>query len=48
MRTLSISEAKMNLLSHLVESVNATDEEVMITKNGRLVALLVSPEEFDG
>ncbi len=31
----------------MVESVNATDEEVVITKNGRAVAILVSPDEFE-
>ena len=46
MRTLSLSEAKMKL-SALAESVNATDEEVVITKNGRPVAVLVSPDEFE-
>jgi len=45
MQVLSLSEAKMKL-SSLVESVNATDEEVMITKNGKLAAVLISPEEF--
>lgn len=47
MRTLSLSEAKMKL-SELVESVHSTDEEVIITKNGRPAAVLVSPEEFEG
>lgn len=46
MRTLSVSEAKMKL-SALTESVNATDEEVVITKNGRPVAVLVSPDEYE-
>ena len=46
MNTLSVSEAKMKL-SSLVDSVNATDEEVVITKNGRPVAVLVSPDEFE-
>ena len=46
MKTLSLSEAKMKL-SELVESVYSTDEEVIITKNGRPVAVLVSPEEFE-
>ena len=46
MNTLSVSEAKMKL-SALVESVKATDEEVVITKNGRPVAVLVSPDEFE-
>ncbi len=46
MSTLSLSEAKMKL-SALAEKVNATDEEVIITKNGRPVAVLVSPDEFE-
>ncbi len=46
MKTLSVSEAKMKL-SALVDSVGSTDEEVTITKNGRPVAVLVSPDEFE-
>jgi antitoxin YefM len=46
MKTLSVSEAKMKL-SGLIDALNATDEEVMITKNGRPAAVLVSPEEFE-
>ena len=34
-------------LSGLIDTVNATDEEIMITKNGRPAAVLVSPEEFE-
>jgi len=47
MATLSLSEAKMKL-SWLVDKVNTTDEEVVITKNGRPAAVLVSPDEFEG
>lgn len=47
MKTLSLSEAKMKL-SGLVKTVSSTDEEVMITKNGRPAAVLVSPDEFEG
>jgi prevent-host-death family protein len=47
MKTLSLSEAKMKL-SGLVDLVNSTDEEIIITKNGRPAAVLVSPEEFEG
>jgi prevent-host-death family protein len=47
MKTLSVSEAKMKL-SALVEGLRVTDEEVLITKNGEPVAVLVSPEEFEG
>ncbi len=46
MKILSVSEAKMKL-SGLIDTVNATDEEVIITKNGRPAAVLVSPEEFE-
>lgn len=46
MKTLSVSEAKMKL-SGLVEAVSTTDEEVVITKNGSPVAVLVSPDEFE-
>ena len=46
MKTLSLSEAKAKL-SGLVEDVESRDEEVVITRNGRPVAVLVSPEEFD-
>jgi prevent-host-death family protein len=46
MKALSVSEAKMKL-SGLIDTVNATDEEIMITRNGRPAAVLVSPEEFE-
>ena len=47
MKTLSLSEAKMKL-SGLVDAVYSTDEEVVITRNGSPVAVIVSPAEFDG
>jgi len=34
-------------LSALVDDVRATDEEVVITKNGAPAAVLVSPDEFE-
>lgn len=46
MRTLSLSEVKMKL-SELIENVHSTDEEIVITKNGRPSAVLVSPDEFE-
>ncbi len=46
MKTLSLSEAKMKL-SALLDSIGVTDEEVVITKNGRPAAVLVSPDEFE-
>ncbi len=42
---LSVSEAKMKL-SALTDSVNTTHEQIVITKNGKPVAVLVSPDEF--
>jgi len=47
METLSLSEAKMKL-SELIEKVQSTDVEVVINKNGRPAAVLVSPDEFEG
>jgi len=47
METLSLSEAKMKL-SSLVDRVNTRDEEIVITKNGRPAAILLSPDEFEG
>jgi len=46
MKTLSLSEVKMKL-SELIENVHSTDEEIVITKNGRPSAVLVSPDEFE-
>lgn len=46
MTTLSVSEAKMKL-SALTDSVNTTHENVVITKNGKPVAVLVSPDEYE-
>ena len=46
MKALSVSEAKMKL-SALIEAVNTTDEELVITKNGRPAAVLVSHDEYE-
>ncbi len=46
MKTLSLSEAKMKL-SSLIDAVQSTDEEVLITKNGAPAAVLLSPDDFD-
>lgn len=47
MKTLPLSEAKAKL-SGLVDEVTATDEEIVITRNGRAAAVLVSPDEYEG
>ena len=46
MKVLPLSEVKMKL-SQLVEEVSSRDEEITITRNGKPVAVLVSPDEFD-
>ena len=46
MKILSLSEAKAKL-SGLIEDVERRDEEVVITRNGRPAAVLVSPDEYD-
>ncbi len=46
MKTLPLSEVKMKL-SELVGDVAERDEEITITRNGKPVAILVSPEEFE-
>ena len=43
---LPLSEAKAKL-SGLVDAVEATDEEIVITRNGRPAAILVSPDEYE-
>jgi len=46
MKTLSLSEAKMKL-SALLDSIGVTDEDVVITRNGRPAAVLISPDKFE-
>jgi prevent-host-death family protein len=46
MKTLSLSEAKMKL-SALIESINATEEEIIITKNGSPAAVLISADDYE-
>ena len=46
MKTLSLSEAKAKL-SGLVEDVERRDEVIVITRNGRPAAVLVSPQEYE-
>ena len=46
MKILSLSEAKISL-SKLIDQVARTDDEIVITKNGKPAAVLVSPDEYD-
>jgi antitoxin YefM len=45
-RVLSLSEVKARL-SQLVEEIQEDDEELVITRNGRPAAVLVSAQEFE-
>jgi antitoxin YefM len=47
MKMLPLAEVKAKL-SHLVDRVAKTDEEILITRNGRPVAILVSLDEYEG
>ncbi len=46
MKVIPLSEVKMKL-SQLVEEVSSLDEEITITRHGKPVAIIVSPDEFD-
>ena len=46
MKTLPLSEVKMKL-SELIKRVASSDEEIMITKNGKPAAVIVSNDEFE-
>ena len=45
-RTLPLSEVKINL-SKLVAEVARRDDEIIITRNGRPAAVLLSNEEYE-
>ena len=46
MKVVPLSKVKMKL-SQLVEEVSSLDEEITITRNGKAVAIIVSPDAFD-
>ena len=46
MHILSVSEAKMKL-SRLVQQVDQLGNDVVITRNGRPAAVLISPDDLD-
>ena len=47
MRVLPLSEVKTKL-SELVDVVERRDESIMITRNGKPVAMIVSKDEYEG
>ncbi len=46
MKTLPLAEVKAKL-SRLIDQVAETDEEILITRNGRPAAILVSPDDYE-
>jgi prevent-host-death family protein len=46
MKTLPLAEVKAKL-SRFVDQVAKTDEQIVITRNGRPAAVLVSPDEYE-
>lgn len=46
MKVMPLSEVKARL-SELVDVVERRDEPLTVTRNGKAVAVLVSPEEYD-
>jgi antitoxin YefM len=45
-KTLPLSEVKMKL-SQLIEEVRSRDEQIIITRNGKPAAVLISPDEAE-
>jgi len=45
-KTLALSEVKTRL-SELIDQVEARDEEIFITRNGKLAGIIVSPDEYE-
>ncbi len=46
MKILSLSEAKMKF-SALVDIVNTNNDEIVVTKNGRPAAVIISSDEYE-
>lgn len=46
MKTVPLPEAKARL-SSLLDAAEGHDEEIVVTRNGRAAAVLVSPEYFE-
>ena len=47
MKLMPVSEVKAKL-SRLVAEIEARDEEIVITRNGRAAAVLLSADQFEG
>ena len=46
MKTVPLAEAKAKL-SRLIDEIHTRDEEVTITRNGKVAAVMISPDQFD-
>jgi antitoxin YefM len=46
MKTVALSEVKARL-SEFVDQVESRDEEIFITRNGKIAGVIVSPDEYD-
>ena len=46
MKTVPLAEAKAKL-SRLIDEIDKRDEEVTITRNGKVAAVMISPDQFD-
>ena len=46
MKTVPLAEAKAKL-SRLINEIDNRDEEVTITRNGKVAAVMISPDQFD-
>ncbi len=47
MKTVPLAEAKAKL-SRLVDEIDGRDEEVTITRNGKVAAIMISADQFAG
>jgi len=47
MKTVPLAEAKARL-SRLIDGIDSRDEEVTITRNGKVAAVMISPDQFNG
>ena len=46
MKTVPLAEAKAKL-SRLIDEIDSRDEEVTITRNGKVAAVMISLDQFD-
>jgi antitoxin YefM len=46
MKTVPLAEAKAKL-SRLIDEIDSRDEEVTITRNGKVAAVMISSDQFD-